>query len=368
MTRRELNLAIFEGTADGVLWQPRLETWIGHHMREGTMPARFRGMDALEIYDELGCSVRYAASAGLNRHEEREDLVRIHEQHPDHSVETVRTPAGEITTVHQEVWEEGERRNRRISSYPVKTAEQLAVATDLVERQSFTADVGEFERAAARVGHRAEPTLFTSSSGFTELIKRWCGLEQTFYLLHDEPAAVERYLEACDRRDDRMLEEALKLPCHIFNLGDHATNEFTPPPILEKYMLPRWQRLADRLDEAGRFVHSHWDGNSKLLLPYARRTHLHAIEALTPAPMGDITLDEIKDGVGDEMVVLDLLPAIDFLPGHSTEDLLDFTRRVIDMFAPRLILGISDEISAPGQIQKVETVTRLVDDICGPAE
>jgi hypothetical protein len=47
---------------------------------------------------------------------------------------------------------------------------------------------------------------------------------------------------------------------------------------------------------------------------------------------------------------------------------LDFTRKVIDMFAPKLILGISDEISQVGQIEKVEAITELVDSICGLAE
>jgi hypothetical protein len=41
---------------------------------------------------------------------------------------------------------------------------------------------------------------------------------------------------------------------------------------------------------------------------------------------------------------------------------------VIDMFAPRLILGVSDEISQVGEIEKIEAVTELVDDICGLAE
>ena len=58
MTRQELNLAIYEGTADRGLCQPRLETWIGDRMRCKTMPDRF------EIYDELRCTIRYAASAG----------------------------------------------------------------------------------------------------------------------------------------------------------------------------------------------------------------------------------------------------------------------------------------------------------------
>ena len=68
------------------------------------------------------------------------------------------------------------------------------------------------------------------------------------------------------------------------------------------------------------------------------------------------------------MVVLDLLPAIDFLPNYPLKELLEFARRVTDMFAPRLILGISDEISQVGQIEKVEAISRLVDEICGLAE
>ena len=85
MTRKELNLAIFEGKADKVLWQPRLHEWIGRHRENGTMPERFKGMDDLEIYDELRCSIRYAASVSwcietitdVERKEERRDNHRF---------------------------------------------------------------------------------------------------------------------------------------------------------------------------------------------------------------------------------------------------------------------------------------------------
>ncbi len=367
MTRKELNLAIFEGTADKVLWQPRLETWIEHHMWRGTLPKRFQGMSNLEIYDELGASIRYEASRGLERLEPHEDVVHIQERHPDHTVYRIRTPLGELTTVYQDIWEGDRRVNSRIVEWPVRTVEDLRVLTDLVDRKQFRTNHEAFKEAASRVGHRAEPTLFLSSSGFTELIKEYCGLVETFYLLYDHTADVEAYLEACDRRDDRLIDAALELPCRLFNLGDHATNEFTPPPILKKYLLPRWQRIADRLHAAGRFVHTHWDGNSVTMLPYARETRLDGIEALTPVPMGDMTLEQIKEAVGDTMVVLDLIRAIDFLPGFPVEELLDFARRAIDMFAPKLILGISDEISQVGEIEKVEAVSKLVDDICGLA-
>ena len=378
MTRRELNLAIYEGTTQGVLWQPRLETWIRHHIRRDSLPDRFRGMTNLEIYDELGCSFRYlrhATTCGwtlpqgpwLERYLERQGLRQVEERYSNYSLHRTIIPEGEICTRFHEIWQDGVVANRRISDFPVKTVDDLKVATALVERQRFHADVAAYEQADALLGDRGEPTLFLSSSGFTELVKNWAGLLGAVYLLQDHRSQVEAFLEACDRRDDRMIDEALKLPCRLFNFGDHATNEFTPPRILERYMMPRWQRLSERLHSEGRFVHTHWDGNARHMLPYLQETGLDGVEALTPAPMGDMTLEQIKAGVGDTMIVLDLLPAIDFLPDHSTEALLEFTRRVIDMFAPRLILGVSDEISAPGEIDKIEAVSSLVDSICGLA-
>jgi hypothetical protein len=372
MTRRELNLAIFEGTADRVLWQPRLETWISDRVARGIMPNRFRGMSVLEIYDELRCSIRYPSyhfgDCGLRRSRLRDDLVKIVEEHPNHFVERLRTPRGEITTVFRDIWEGDLRTNRRIEQFPVKTVQDLAVWTDLIERERFEADPATFEQVSSTIGHRGEPTIFLSGSGFTRLIKTGAGLPGTCYLWHDHPAEVEAYLEACDRRDDRLIEAALQLPAKIFNLGDHATNEFTPPPILEKYLMPRWRRIADRLHAAGRYVHTHWDGNSRLMLPYLQATRLDAVEALTPEPMGDMTLEMIKRAVGDRMVVLDLLPVIDFLPNKPLGEMLDFARRVIDTFAPRLILGVSDEISPAGEIERIEAVGRLVDEVSGLAD
>ncbi|MCC6729309.1 MAG: hypothetical protein IT208_08210 [Chthonomonadales bacterium] len=368
MTRRELNLAIFEGTARSVLWQPRLETWIQHHREAGTLPERYRDLDYLGIYDSLGCSVRYAACAGIEYYREPDDVEYRAEQHGDRHVTTARTPSGEIRWVHHDIWVDGKLTNRRIEEYPVKTAADLRVATDLVERARYRADVAAHARAAEAVGHRGEPTVFLSSSGFTELIKEYCGLAGTYYLLQDRRAEVERHLEACDRRDDRIVDAAIDLPCRIFNLGDHANNEFTPPSILKRYLLPRWQRISARLHTAGRFVHTHWDGRSRHMLPYLCETGLDGVEALPPAPMGDMTLEEIKAAVGDRVICLDLLPAVHFLAHYSMRECLDFAERVIDMFAPRLILGVSDEISEVGEIEKIEAITRLVDRLCGLAD
>jgi hypothetical protein len=369
MTRRELNLAIFEGTADRPLWQPRLDEWINYNRVRGTLPAPYADMDEFQIYDHLRCSTRYQAHAGLEGTRE-EGAVEVWDEPGDanHILTHMRTRSGTITSVRQIV-REGERIvNDRIREFPVKTPEDLRVATDIIEAEGRKANPEAFAAAAARMGDRGEPTVFFGSSGFTDLIKGWCGLLGTYYLLADARGAIEEHLEACDRRDDRIMEAALQLPCRIFNFGDHTTNEFTPPPILQRYCLPRWQRLSRIMTENGRYVHSHWDGNSRTILPYLQESGLHGVEALPPLPMGDMTLEEIKAAVGDKLVVLDLIPTTLFLEHYSLQQCLDFTKRIMEMFTPRLILGVSDEISGVGKIERIEAISELVDELYGLAD
>lgn len=369
MTRKQLNIEIFEGKANNVLWQPRLESWIYFHRAKGSLPEKLANLTNLEIYDTLGCSIRYGAHAGLIYYYDCyvESFERkIDENHTEY---VLRTEKGDLITIFQIVpGGMGYADNKRIVEFPVKTVEDLKTLTYLVNNFNAVAVPELFKEAANRIGNRAEPTVFLTSTGFTELIKTHAGLLNTFYLLKDYPSEFEQYMEACFERDIRVVKEALKLPCRIFNLGDHVTNEFTPPPILKKYVIPRWRKIGQIMTENNRFVHSHWDGNSRLILPYLKESGLHGVEALTPAPMCDMTLEEIKQAVGSNMVVLDLIPAIFFLPSFPIKELLSFTEKVIEMFMPRLILGVSDEISPPGEIERIQAISELIDKKFGLAE
>ncbi len=357
MTRRELNIKIFEGKADKVLWQPRLETWISYHRLNNSLPDRFKDLSDFEIYDELGCSVRYGASRGLIEY--NEEVIDFFERVIDENhIETIlRTKWGDLRTVYQIVKDTG---NKRIVKFPVENVKDLKILTNLIRNKRYVFVEEVFKESDRKLGNRGAPTIFLSSSGFTDLIKFYAGLLNTYYLLCDYPKEVEEYLSACDERDERMIKEILKSDCRIFNLGDHATNEFTPPPILEKYLLPRWQKIGEIMKKNNRFVHSHWDGNSKLILKYIKVSNLSGIEALTPYPQCDMTLKDIKEAVGNDFVVLDLIPAIFFLPQYKTEFVLDFTKKVIELFYPKLILGVSDELPPYGEIEKIEKISEYI--------
>jgi hypothetical protein len=50
-----------------------------------------------------------------------------------------------------------------------------------------------------------------------------------------------------------------------------------------------------------------------------------------------------------------------FLPEYPLEELESFTKKVLSLFSPRLILGISDEISPQGDIEKVRFVSKFME-------
>ncbi len=74
-----------------------------------------------------------------------------------------------------------------------------------------------------------------------------------------------------------------------------------------------------------------------------------------------MTLEEILAGLGNDMVLVDGLPAILFDEIYPVSMLEEYTHRLIEMFAPRLVLGISDEISSTGDIERVRVVGKIVD-------
>ena len=89
---------------------------------------------------------------------------------------------------------------------------------------------------------------------------------------------------------------------------------------------------------------------------------MDCIEAITPRPQGDVELEEIKEALGDEMFLIDGIPAVLFDDYYPESALVEFTHKIIEMFAPRLILGISDEISSTGNIERLRAVARIVDE------
>lgn len=74
-----------------------------------------------------------------------------------------------------------------------------------------------------------------------------------------------------------------------------------------------------------------------------------------------MTLEEVKEALGDQVDLVDGIAAILFDETYPLEMLKEQTEKVIDLFAGHLILGISDEMSSTGNIDRIKYVGEIVD-------
>jgi hypothetical protein len=97
---------------------------------------------------------------------------------------------------------------------------------------------------------------------------------------------------------------------------------------------------------------------NKLLL-FVAETGLDGLECVPPTPQGNVSLEELKDALKNK-VLFDGIPATHFLSTVSDEELEGFVHRLLGMFSPNIVVGISDMLPPDGSIEKVRRVAEIV--------
>jgi hypothetical protein len=357
----QLHRDVVFGKAGGrIIWQPRILCWYDDRVFSGVgLPERYEGMDQHEIHRSLGCSARLYEFNSCFRRIEHPAVEATHRALSDTDTETtIHTPVGKQAAVH---------RRSPNSPHPitikweVEAPEELKVATWREANATWAWDQEQYDAWLAKAGDLGAPTMFMPRMNVQCLYIEKMGVENAVYAIFEREAEVATFFRELDGCHDRLIDVLNASPIEIVNFGENVHAGTLSPDFFLKYHLPECRRRCDRLHEAGKFVTSHWDGDTGPLLPYARETGLDGIEAITPKPQGDVTLEQIKEGLGDEMFLVDGIPAVYFDDTYPVETLIETTERLIDLFAPRLVLGISDEISSTGDIERVRIVGNIVD-------
>jgi hypothetical protein len=358
----QLHRDVLFGRSGGkIIWQPRIGCWYGDKKFAGEpLPPPYTGMSLPNVYRALGCSDRlYGAYNGCFRRTEHTAVRRVEERLSETDTKiTIETPVGRQVAV-----------NRRSANsdhvihvkWEVETEAELKVAAWREENTTWVWAPEKFEKSRAEVGDLGAPTMYMPRMNVQNLYIEKMGVERGVYAIYDWRDTVEAYFRALDESHDRLMDAINASPVEIVNLGENVHAGTLSPDLFRTYHLPACQRRCEKLHGAGKFVSSHWDGDCRPLLPFARETGLDGIEAITPEPQGDVTIEEVREALGDRMYLLDGIPAVYFDRTFSEQTLTACARKVIELFAPRLVLGISDEISSRGDIERIRVVGSIVD-------
>lgn len=361
LTKKEMNLRVFQGKdIPQVFFQPRLEPWFAWHKHFNVLPEKYKNMSLLEFYDELDISMRYVY--GYKEmpdpiQKRYTDKVKIKTEYTaEERVSIVNTPYGDLVTKARmtvdNVW--------RVVGFPVKSPDDFVKLEWLFKNTTYSFNKDNFEKGSQFIGERGEPQFWVPPSPYQALCLELMRAEDFIYALVDVPEKVEGIMKPIDASYDKLYEEIISYgKVKIINFGENIHAQLLSPLYFEKYLIPFYQKRSNQLRRAGIYTHIHIDGYFNPLLKYLKHLPFEGLEALTPLPQGDTSIEEIKEHIGDK-ILLDGIPAVLFMHTYTQEELEECVKKLIELFHPRLVLGISDEIpqgTDEGGIEKVKWIS-----------
>ena len=358
----KLNEDVLFGRANGqIIWQPRIECWFDDKMFEdGELKGRYHGMDRVAIYKDLGCSARpYEFNDCFYRTYAPEVKQYERQLNETDRESVIETPVGKVSQILRTTPSSWAKRT--VKEW-VTCEEDMKVFAYLEDCSTWHWNQEHYEKMLKKWDKLGAPTIFMPRVNVQDLYIDLMGVEEATYALVDYPDVVEEFFRALGDSHMRMINVINQSPIKSINFGDNIHSGTLSPSLFKKYVLPEYQRRCEKLHEAGKFVYAHFDGDNRGLTQFYQETGLDGIEAITPKPQGDITLEEAKAGLGDNMFLVDGIPAVYFDEIYPVETLVECVHKIIDLFAPHLVLGISDEISSHGDIERIRIVGEIVDE------
>ncbi len=321
----------------------------------GTIPKYILKKSLLGIFDYLGASPRYVIEnfyLPIIWPWKKRRYVRIRSG-KDQDGSTITVYKTKLGNLYQK------SRGGHLTEYPVKTVNDLKILKYIIKHSTFNFSLPVFNLAKRIIGDRGVVGTYYARSPFMSLIIEHMGFERTIINLRRYPNEMEDLMNFIDEKQDDMYEILCKSPIKILNFGENIDCNLSPPIYFEKYLIPYYEKRVKQFHRAGKYCHIHMDGSLRNLLPYLEGLPFDGLEALTAKPQGDVTLKELQKSIGNK-ILLDGIPSILFLPQYSFKYVKEYTYKVLEMFSPNLILGVSDELPPNADFRKVEIIAEIV--------
>jgi len=350
MTQRERLLAPFRGMkADRPAWLADLSYWHEAAASAGTLADRYRGTEGYKLlHEDLGVCYYYDYSSRIFDCSFTGVDFAVAESHGER-IKSWHTPAGTIS----EHWQYLESaRCWAHDRYAVKSREDLRVLLDVWERTLFPACPEVYPRLDAWIGDAGLPLAPAPRSPVPALLADWCGVEGTVFLLADHEDLVGEILVAIDRANNAAFEALIASPCELVHFCDNLDSSASTP-FFARWMREYYEKRVAQLHRAGKFAVVHLDGRVRGLLPRLAGCGFDAVESITPAPVGDVKIEELREVTGNgHTIIWGGVPGAMFCTPWSGDDVRRQTMLLLGTLGSdgRLIVGSADQVPPNGDI------------------
>lgn len=250
-----------------------------------------------------------------------------------------------------------------VSRWGVESANDIRVLEYALTSRRYVPQWDNYKAWANYVGDIGVVYIPAGYSAVGQLLHYWMGIERFVYAAHDYPNTMREVVERINANNLECIDMLCSSPAEVIIMGDNFSSDVQPPHFFEEWSRDYYLEAISRLHSAGKFVAMHVDGRLKGALAMIRATGADCADAVTPAPMGDLTPDECRSEAGPELILSGGVSPELWLPNTNIEDFRYAVMRWLNLRkqSPRLIANAGDQVPPGAEESRIALMRDLVE-------
>jgi corrinoid protein of di/trimethylamine methyltransferase len=391
MTHRERILKAIRGEMpDRLPFAPRLDLWYTANAQAGTLPERHKNRTFDQIARAEGWALHkinpeYQKSRkpednlhwalGILSYKESVFGLRFS---PDVDMEVkesggrtkiiYHTPAGSVstTTVYTEEMRRAGVSNFWVEEHVLKGAKDYRPVGYIFESLKLYRDDRDFLQWKADIGEDGVPFTLAgrAASPMHHIQKYFVDATDFYFHYHDYAQEMQALAEGMGSFFDQIIQLVGDSQAEVVYWGANFDDMITYPAFFEKDIVPWVRKAADILGRKGKYVSCHCDGENLGLLDLIRDSGMHIAEAITPAPMTKVPIEEYYRRWSDKLTLFGGIPSILLLrESTSDEEFEAYLDHLFKAVSPgkRMILGIADSTPPKAVFERLVRIGEKVE-------
>lgn len=256
----------------------------------------------------------------------------------EYNRQVIKTPVGELYSIHRPAgftsW---------CVSHLFKGPNDYKKLLFMIKDQRFEPSYDEFLKAEKMFGDDIILRADIGATPLQQVMINWMGIETFAVEWAERRDEIEKLCEALTENRRKIFPLVAKSPTLHSNFGGNETGDVMGRERFAKYVVPLYNEAGEVFKKYGKYLGTHLDGNNKVWADLVAGSGLDYIEAFTPSPDTDMTIEDAFEIWKDKVLWINFPSSLHLA---SLEEIEKATQRIIEASLPdkRLIIGITEDI------------------------
>jgi hypothetical protein len=230
---------------------------------------------------------------------------------------TIRTPAGEVSQLLEPDPAYGT--SNWIREHFIKTPDDYRVMERYVRDSIYRDNFAAIAEAQRRLGEDGIVFVRVAKSPIQEILYQMTGIEQFAVDYHENRDLLDSLHACMVERYRELYDLAVAAPVDVLQLGDNISADVVGAERFRTYLMPEYVKLKKVLEGTGKLLAVHMDGRLRGLVKEIAAAEFDIVEAMTPPPMGDVSVKEAREAWPDKALWINFTSSVHIEPPAAIE-------------------------------------------------